>query len=308
VPSSNPCRTTPFPFHGVGSKEKGKFSPEDVVLGLPRLPSAPAILPRMITMLSDEHCPLDDVADLLKTDQGLTAQILVLGSSAFYGGRRRCTSVDEAIRRVGYLKIYEMVAYAASVQLILRPNRTYGLEPAEVWRLSVTAALAMERMANKNGLDPKAAYTIGLLHGAGLVVFDLWCLKQGSYWDFMWQGFPDDCSIEEKTHIGFDNATVAAALLTHWKFPADIVEPIRFQYIPDAAGPHRKAAYLLHVAKWIRDTIAVGDEAFLPPMPKARILAPLQLTAEDLKALRLEVKAAYTETISLHRVLAPAGS
>ena len=131
-------------------------------------------------------------------------------------------------------------------------------------------------------------------------------MKQAAPWSFKWGGFPDDCSAEEKNTIGFTNASVTAALLKHWDFPANIIEPIRWQYAPNFAGYHQKAACLLHVAKWLRDAAPITRDDLLPPPPADWILGSLGLLSEDLRPLRLDVNAAFAKTMSLHQDMLPA--
>jgi len=50
--------------------------------------------------------------------------------------------VDEAVNRVGYNQVYELVAYAVASQVLVRPLDAYGMEPDELWRSAVSCGLA----------------------------------------------------------------------------------------------------------------------------------------------------------------------
>lgn len=271
------------------------LGPDDIVRELPQLPSAPKVLPRMLEILRDDRASMEDVVTLIKIDPGMASRVLQIANSAYYtsSAASRCPTMEEAVYRVGLVKVYELVAFAATAQLLMRTLRTYDLSPEEIWRRAVSCALAAERLAARVDADFNSAYTAGLLHGIGQVAIDTWASAAGIAPRFTCAGLPDETIESERRLLGFGNAAVAGALLRYWGFPAPIVEPVRWQHAPTSAGHHRRMAALLHCAKWIREAAHVDIGKPLPPLPHPSILALVPCDGKLLDSLLDEVREAF---------------
>ena len=135
-----------------------RLTPDEVVRELHHLPSAPEVLPRLKKLLGDANSSLFDVAKLIRLDQGIAARVLQMGNSAYFSQGSRCYTVDEAVYRVGYDQVYALVLNAVSSQVLIRPLTVYGLTSDELWRMSVTCALAAELLAGRLNLEQDIAY------------------------------------------------------------------------------------------------------------------------------------------------------
>jgi len=270
-------------------RKRELLDPEDVVKELHELPSAPAVLPKLLTILNDPSASMSDVISLVKIEPGISARVLQLGNSAYYSKGGRCTSIDEGVNRIGFLKIYEVVAYAVSAQLLMRRLAVYGIEADELWRRSVGCAIGSAILAPGCDLDTDVAYTIGLFHSVGLVAIDAWLKADEIPVTLETAGLPLEATVAEKRVVGFTNASIAAALLRTWSFRPNICEAVRWQYAPHAAGANRKSAALLHVAKWLQ-AAALSGNAPRPAPLEAAILADLRLERMDVEERCAEVR------------------
>ena len=80
-----------------------------------------------------------DIVMLIKLDAGIVSRVLHVANSVYYNkSGERCLAVDEAIGRVGYDQIYEMVSYAASAQLL--GSRAMGSIPEFVSQFEISPA------------------------------------------------------------------------------------------------------------------------------------------------------------------------
>jgi len=266
---------------------------EEIIRVLRQLPSTPKVLPRLLEILRDDNASIGDVVDLIKIDAGMAARVLQIANSAFYTASQshRCPSMDDAISRVGLVKVYELVAVAATAQILMRNLRVYGLTPDDMWQKSVSCAIAAERLALRFNLDNSTAYTAGLLHAVGLVAIDAWAEASYPRLRLETGSFPDEAITLERQALGVTNAAVAAALLRHWGFPPSMVEPIRWQYAPCDAGLHEKMAAVIHVAKWLRDAVSLPTTAPFPELPADSVLELLACSAEELGEMLPEIQA-----------------
>lgn len=271
-------------------------APEDLVRGLKQLPSTPCVLPRLARLLKSDSASISDVIELIRVDTAIVARTIQIGSSIYYNPHGEpCENVEEAVNRVGFNEVYKLVSYAATAQLLLQPLLSYGLETADTWKLSVTCALASEHLAGHVGVDRSLGYTIGLLHGVGLIALDSWRQQYPPVHRLESLGLPRETTDAETREFGFDNATVSAALLRVWEFPPSIIDPIRWQYDPRGATVEPLLACLLHVAKWLRDAAHITEDQPLPPEPEAWIMNTLRITSRDLEIMIYVVRASFLD-------------
>lgn len=278
------------------------LTPDEVVRQLQHLPSAPKVLPRLKQLLVDANSSIRDVVDMIRLDPGIAARVLQMGNSAYFSQGLRCYTVEEAVNRVGYDQVYELVANAVASHVLVRPLAVYGLEADQLWERSVACALAAELLAERIEVDRDIAYTVGLLHGVGMVAIDEWAFRQHPELRFAPATLPLETCEAERATLGFHNAEVGAALLRFWEFPAVMSEPVRWQYMPRSTAAHFKTASIVAVAKWLRSTVCHPSIPLRLPDPLA--LQALKLRAVELDGLAGLVRARLSQVSTL---LEPAG-
>lgn len=261
------------------------LTPETMVRELRHLPSAPKVLPRLKQMLCDGNSAMHEIVALIRLDAGIVARVLQLANSAYFSKGVRCFTVDDAVQRVGYDHVYELVSYAVASQVLVRPLEVYSIEADDLWKMSVAGALAAELLAERAREDCNVAYTVGLLHCVGMVAIDEWALRNARTLRLGAVGFPQEATAAERATFGFTQAEAGGALLRHWGFPAPIVEPVRWQYSPRASASRERMATLLYAAKWLRNSVC----GHRPPPPPAVQLQPIGLAPAALDGLALEV-------------------
>jgi HD-like signal output (HDOD) protein len=274
------------------------ITPEDLVRDVRHLPSAPRVLPRLKMLLGDANSSMDEIVELIRLDLGIAARVLQVANSAYFSKGSRCFTVDEAVNRVGYDQVFELVAYAVASQVLVRPLAVYGLDADDLWRRSVACALAAETIALHTGQDRNVAYTNGLLHSVGMVAIDEWASRNSPSLFLKNAGFPREASESERAFFGFTQADAGAALLRHWDFPREMSEPVRWQYAPRASAGQAKMACLLNVAKWLRTAVCLGDHN-LPAYPEVSQLNMLYLNPAILRGMTELIGLRMSEISSL---------
>jgi HD-like signal output (HDOD) protein len=264
---------------------------DEVVRELEHLPSAPRVLPRLKQLLCDGNTAMHEVVEMVRLDPGIAARVLQFGNSAYFSHGLRCYTVEEAVNRVGYDQIYELVSTAVASQVLVRPLATYGMEIDDLWENSIACALASEALAVRLGADRNIAYTIGLLHSIGMVAIDDWAMRHQPHLRFATTGLPLETCEAERVALGFHQAEVGATLLRLWAFPQAMSEPVRWQYLPNGTAAHFQFTALLHTAKWLRTTVL---HPLAPqPRPHAGLLVKLNLTNSQLDKLVADVASRF---------------
>lgn len=258
-------------------------SVDEIVREVENLPSAPRVLPRLKHLLCDGNTAMEEVVEMVRLDPGIAARVLQFGNSAYFSHGLRCYTVDEAVQRVGYDQIYELVSTAVASQVLVRPVAAYGLEADDLWASSIACALAAESIAEQTNADRNIAYTVGLLHSIGMVVIDEWTARNRPDLRFLGRNLPLEACEAERAVLGFHQAEAGAALLRSWDFPSAMTEPVRWQYLPNGTAVHFPLAALLHVAKWLRTMVT--HPTLQANRPHSTILLRLRLTNAQLDRL-----------------------
>lgn len=222
---------------------------EQILRDLRALPVAPQVLPRLQSLLGNLNTDTADLVDLIKLDSGLATKVLKLSNSAFYSRGREVTAIDEAIGLIGYQETFRVVAHSSYSSFMNRPLLVYGMKPGQLWDDSVVCAFAMEELSRLIGEDINDGYSIGLLHGIGMVAVN----------DYLEKNREKDVPLPDLSHlgnpsrreialIGLDHGEIGAALLGRWGFPESITEPINHRFSPMLCGDRRSSAYALNLA------------------------------------------------------------
>jgi putative nucleotidyltransferase with HDIG domain len=209
-------------------------------------------MPKLLRLLNDPDSSVDAIADLIQLDAGLTAKLIGIANSAYYGSSGCIADVDDAVNRLGFREIYRTVTLICSKSFVGQSLHAYHIESDERWYNSVATGLVMELLSQRLRIgDSATAYTIGLLHDIGKLAIHNTLGEV--YANVLQQVEMEGISLVEgeKRAFGFDHAEAGAALLASWDFPIEIHEAIGCQYAPSRAKSHPMMAAMLHVSRWI---------------------------------------------------------
>jgi putative nucleotidyltransferase with HDIG domain len=206
------------------------------------LPASPALLPKLAQTLSDvRHTDVYEIVDIIVYDSALTAKLLQIANSAYFGSPMPLSDVGEAVGRLGYDIVFRLAA-AISGANCLKPAPGTGLDAAALWRHSVITAFGAQYVAQSSKTDPNLAFTAGLLHDLGKVVLaGTYGKDYSSMLEPLKRGSGPLVDWETETY-GCNHAEVGAALLEKWKLPAPLVSAVKYHHHAPNAGENKSLA------------------------------------------------------------------
>ncbi len=213
------------------------------------VPSLPSVVIRIRQYLNDPDVNFDALAKVIEHDPGLTANILQLANSAYFGWSRRIKTVKEAITRLGTNRIFQMVLCMSVAPLVRKPIKGYDMEADALWEHSFATAVTAEKMVQLLKLRGREeAFTAGLLHDMGKVVLGTFIEVDDQPIKELvaTQGMTFDEA--ERRVVGMDHAEVAGELLSSWNLPSEVVAAARWHHAPEQAEEHQQAVDLIHLA------------------------------------------------------------
>ena len=221
-----------------------------ILAAIDNVPSLPSVVIQLRQYLNDPDVNFDQLSHVLQHDPGLTANILQLANSAYFGWSRTIKSVREAITRLGTDRIFQMVLCMSVAPLVRKPINGYDMDSNGLWEHSIATAICAEQLALALKLqDAKEAFTAGLLHDLGKIIL-------GTFVEVDDEPIKEIVLTEnlalneaERMVLGIDHAEVAGELLQAWNLPMEVVASARWHHQPSqAVGDHQQLADLTHAA------------------------------------------------------------
>jgi RNA polymerase sigma-70 factor, ECF subfamily len=211
------------------------------------LPPAPRVFAELDQLLRDTNSGLDEISELIKRDSTLVGHIIRVSNSAAYGGEQKTGSVEEAVLRIGFQEVFRIVGQVAMAKLSERPLLSYGIDTDQLREHMLHTAFVCEHLATECGLDPRSAYTAGLMRPLGLLVLDRLAEQYGNIAPYHPAHDADYLAWEGRA-FGLSSSEVAGVVLREWSFPVEIVEAIQAQYLLRSEDLSHRFACLLNLA------------------------------------------------------------
>jgi putative nucleotidyltransferase with HDIG domain len=224
---------------------------DDYITNLRHLPPAPRVVPELMRLLNQPDVESSRVVKMISFDPALTANVLRICNSAYFGSASPTSDLQEAVTRLGFQQVYQLVAAATGARLLSPAQMGYGLEQGELWKHSVAAAIAAQIIARKTGDNENLVFTAALLHDIGKIVLSQ--SLNGVYSKLITETEMNQQSLleAEKKILGVNHAEVGGQLLERWKFPPNIVSAVWFHHAPKGAGAHQRLASLVYLGNMI---------------------------------------------------------
>jgi putative nucleotidyltransferase with HDIG domain len=237
---------------------------DDYINSVRSLPPAPRIVPELMKLLKQPDVNSSKVVKLISFDSALTAEVLRICNSAFSGAATPTSDLQEAVTRLGFRQVFQLVAAAMGARILGAAQPGYGFDEGDLWRHSVAVAVTSQVIAKKLGDDDNLAFTAALLHDVGKIILSP--ALEPVYPQLLRETEINQQSLleSERKILGAEHAEVGARLLERWRFPPDIVSAVWFHHAPKGAGKSQRLASHIYMADMIAHFVghAQGHLAF----------------------------------------------
>ncbi len=265
-------------------------SPRELITGAIDLPSLPEVVMRAIELVNDPEASSIDIGRVLSEDSALTARLLKIVNSPFYGFPSRIDTVSRAITVIGTLDLLDLILATSVVKMFSGvPNDLVSMDG--FWKHSLYGGVVARLLAARSKQpNVEHFFVAGLLHDLGsLVIYNkLPELAREALLRVRYNGIV--LQQAEQELLGFDHATVGAELMRMWKLPNSLVDAIEFHHSPSRSQNYPLITAIVHVADVVASAIRSGTGASeaAPPLDPAAWdmigLPPLAIEALLLEA------------------------
>ncbi len=256
VPEAPACASKPMP----ATPTLAPINIADLLKNARELPTLPQVAVQVAKLVDDPNTSASQIAFTLSNDQTLTARVLRMANSAFYGAPRKVSTVTDAIILLGMQTIRNMALAVSCYDVLDLELGNYAMRRGDMWRHAFCVGYASQLIARRAGHKAmEEAFVAGLLHDIGKVVINV---NLSEPFKQVVQLAQTDIPFTdaERQVLGFTHAEVGACLAEHWKLPPRLVSAIRYHHEP-AAQPEderTKLPAIVHVADALCLMLGIG--------------------------------------------------
>lgn len=268
------------------------------VAGLDYLPVVPAVYSQLIEAMRNPEVSVEEIGAIVSQDAGITANLLKLVNSAFFGLRRTVSDAAEAAAFLGVERIKHLVATLKVFEQF--GDKELGVLDAEqVWSQSLRLAGAAKRIAELERAHDELldqCFVSGILANVGSLV--LAANLPAEYAEAVAKVRGEGCSLfeAEEAVFGMNHADVGGYLLGLWGLPDPVVEAITWLHDPLSVADLRFGPLAaVFAAQAILEEERMAWEASEPANPKLATLLERIEKTERLEEWRTEIIGCHEE-------------
>ncbi|MBI5186799.1 MAG: HDOD domain-containing protein [Nitrospinae bacterium] len=250
------------------------------------LPTVPSVLMKLLSLTADASSSVGQLAEIIGMDQTISAKLLRLSNSAFYGCRGKVVSVPRAIVVLGFNEVKSLALGMSVFHAFSQKKAAKGeISIENLWKHSMATAALARLLAKRRGDSADSTFTGGLLHDIGKVVL-LNSFKE-EYKKAAEMVSETGCSLPEAEEKIFrvTHETIGEWLCRKWSMPEEIVQCVKYHSNPrKALEEFIPLVSTVHIADGLTKNILIGyggDEK--PHEFEDDILAALDLNARDIE-------------------------
>ena len=261
---------------------------ESILSKVNDIPTLPDVVLKITRMIADPATTASDINEVLSHDPALTAKILKLVNSPYYGFARRITNITNAVVILGYNQVRNLALSAFVFDILKVKNNLRSFDMTALWRHSIGSAFIASALSKKLKIKAEEdAFICGLLHDLGKGIMAQHAV--GDLEKVMMRVITKDILFiaAERESLQYTHAEIGASIMEKWNLSESLVSAIRFHHDPLSAP---ESARMLAVITNFSDILARavlmgsgGDDKIPRLLPE--VWEFLGLTWDDVNAI-----------------------
>lgn len=213
--------------------------------------SLPDVVIRANELIDSETANVESIAEVIALDPSLTAQLLKLVNSAFYGFPSKIETISRAITVIGMQELRSLILSASAAEVFSKVAPE-TIDMNDFWFRSVYVGLAAKQISSDRR-KAEMFFLMGLMHDVGKIV--LFMKNDTIANEMLREAIDSGRSLHEieKEKMGFTASQVSSALLQNWGLAETLHEPISLMYQHAEASPYSEDAAILRLAARLSD-------------------------------------------------------
>ncbi len=260
------------------------------------LPTVPHTMQQVLSELDSISASAATLQKIIEQDPAITAKILKLANSPYYGTVVDISNVGRAMVTMGFDEVKNVVIGISLAGVFCDDLGFDEFQAADLWLHSIGVATAARHIAETcGGLDPDDLFTAGMLHDLGRLLACVYFKDEVG--EVLKEKKDSGCTLlEAEKKTGLEHAEIGAYLARRWDLSDFLFNVIRYHHDHHAAGEYEKAAAAIFLADAMAKSLKIGWSG-LDGQERIVIPKSLGLTNDQAKAIALKLKDERTKII-----------
>ncbi len=257
------------------------------------LPTIPFIFHRIIECTEDPKSSASDLKETILNDQSISAKVLSLANSAFYGFPKKVTDITQAIVILGFDTVVD-VAISVSILKIFSGKSGEEFNKEMFWLHSIAAAESSRLLSKKiNYPKLELSFILGLLHDIGKVIMSNFFPEEYDTAVFNCRAVNEHLYISERKIFNFDHTDAGGWLSEKWKLPDKIMKSIKFHHsIPKIPEEYSTEIMIAEFGNYLAKKNKIGNSGYdKTPFLSSYVMDKFRLNTSKINALSEELLA-----------------
>lgn len=219
------------------------------------IPAFPATGNKVAQLLNKPDYSVFQVANVIKYDPSITANILKMANSPYFGPQHKISSIHDAVIYLGQKSLLRAIQTSGISKYYKKGTPGYYDKATDLWEHSVAVALMSQILSKKiTGREDTTLYTAALLHDVGKIIMG----------EFVRDSLKKISEIvntqklsfleAEEIVLGINHADLGGRIAEYWNFPVEIKDAVSYHHRPDLLEKEEK------IMPWI---VYMADQACL---------------------------------------------
>ncbi len=239
---------------------------QKVVDKLKDIPTLPQVVARIVEIVDSPNTSASDLNKAISNDQALSAKVLKLVNSAFYGFPKKIETLTQAIVILGFNTVRSLALSISMLDFLSSSRTEHQLNYTEYWKHSIATSIMAKAIAKKTFPQmAEEAFVSGLLHDIGILIFDQFLPNE--YRQVFYKVKKEQMQLykAEKATLNLTHSDVGRMLAVKWNLPDPLLYSIGYHHNPNPAQDYFPIVSTVHAANIgvkILRIGGVGDEEY----------------------------------------------
>jgi putative nucleotidyltransferase with HDIG domain len=255
-----------------------------------KLPTLPVIAQEILSLASNDLTSVGKIEKVVENDPAISAKILSVANSVFFGIKSPTKTLDNAIFRIGFDNL-KNIALGISLMTVLQNGKVEKVfDYKRVYNHSVTVGFVARLLARKLKLDFSDEVMMnGMLHDLGYLIMNKFFPE--IYRDVLTAFEKGEALLEaEKKVLEFTHADIGHWLAEKWNLPKAVLDTTLYHHTPSLAKRNSKRVAVIHLADFITTRNLLSPTEHYPNYPLDHASFDiLNITEKDIRDFEAEI-------------------
>lgn len=251
------------------------------------IPSLPEIITKSIELMQDKNTSAETLAKLISNDIGLTARVLKLVNSAYYGFPKQISTIRQAITILGFTTI-KGVILSASIYKMFSPKGSDTLfDYKAFWRHSILTAAAARLLSQHSPINTgEDIFAATFLHDIGKVIFAQYDWKNYSHAYKKSNTTPEITLKNEEEYCGLNHCEIGNLVAYSWNLPEIFCDIISYHHFPEKSSKYKNECLIANFADRMAHAVESNEKLTIDD----NILEKLCISEENIIGIQYKLK------------------